>query len=153
MANFEVTLPISGTVRIAIEADNKAEAIAKALAGEGHSELNEWQVDGTPQDAIAKAFDANWEEIKDAIADIPLGFPDFESPFKVDYRFPNHPEWNTTENWQVDDFEPKNINDVANSINSKRLKVCSTNLNPTVDLSDFKQSAVISNNVLTVTFV
>jgi hypothetical protein len=66
MANFEVTLPISGTVRIAIEANTKEEAIAKALAGEGHSELNEWQVNGTPQDAIVKAFDDNWEEIEEA---------------------------------------------------------------------------------------
>ena len=66
MANFEVTLPISGTVRIAIEADNKADAIAKALAGKGHSELDEWQVNGTPQNAIVNAFDVNWEEIEEA---------------------------------------------------------------------------------------
>jgi hypothetical protein len=144
MANFEVTLPISGTVRIAIEAKNKAEAIAKALAGEGHSELNEWQVAGTPQDAIVNAFDDNWEEIKEAIA------PDFS--FKVDYRFPNHPDWNTVEDWHGDS-DPDSINTVATSINDKKLKLCSTDLNPKIDLSDFKQSAVVSGNTLAVTFV
>ena len=65
MTNYEITLPISGTVRIAVEAHTKAEAIAKALAGEGCSELNEWQVDGTPKDAIVKAFDENGEEIEE----------------------------------------------------------------------------------------
>lgn len=71
MANFEVTLPISGTVRIAIEAKNKTEAIAKALTGEGYAELNEWQVGGTPQDAIVNAFDDNWEKIEEAPPNLP----------------------------------------------------------------------------------
>lgn len=92
----------------------------------------------TAKHAIAKAFDDNWNEV--------------DLPFKVDYQFPNHPEWNTVENWHGDS-DPNSINTVAESINDKKLKLCSTDFNPTIDLSDFKQSAVVSGNTLIVTFI
>lgn len=145
MANFEVTLPITGTATFSIEADSKENAIAQTLAGKGYPEREDWQICGTMQDATVKAFDNNWEEIKDAIA-----LPDF--PFKVDYRFPEHPNWNTVEDWHGDS-DPDSINTVATSINDKKLKLCSTDLNPTIDLSDFKQSAVVSGDILIVTFI
>ena len=65
MTNYEITLPISGTVRIAVEAHTNDEAIAKALAGEWCSELNEWLIDGTPKDAIVQVFNEDGEEIEE----------------------------------------------------------------------------------------
>ena len=67
----------------------------------------------------------------------------------LQYIFENHPEWNTTENWTDSD----DIEVWADSINAKQLKLYSTELNPQIDLRDFKQSAKISGETLIVTFV
>ena len=65
----------------------------------------------------------------------------------VQYIFKYHLEWNTTEEWADSD----DIQVLADGINAKKLKIHSTELNPQIDLSDFKQYAEISGDTLIVT--
>ena len=65
----------------------------------------------------------------------------------VKYVFKYYPEWNTTEDWADSD----DIKVLADGINAKKLKSYSTELNPQIDLSDFKQYAEISGDTLIVT--
>ncbi len=64
---YEITFPIVGTARIAIEADNEVQAINLALAGGGYIELNEWEIDGTRENAIVKSLSKTRDEPDDDI--------------------------------------------------------------------------------------